>query len=178
MDRLVHHELRAALAALLAFVICAVAVAVVRGIPTAPFGRAALYLGGLVALLAVFTLLEATRIKGVSEVRYFDAAVPVDPERALPPEDFWHDQPVSRRMFWFILVPTLPVALLWEPWVIVFPLGSALSWAGKAALVAHWERRHGRLLWRGHIASRPWELSYSPLSPPPPARTATDAPPG
>lgn len=178
MDRLVHHELRASLAALLAFVISAVAVAVVRGIPTVPrAGRAVLYVGGFLAILVVYTLLKATRVKGLSEVREFEAAVPADPDRALPAEDFWHDRPVSPRMFWLILVPTLAVTLLWEPWFLLFPLGSALDWAGQAALVARWERRHGRVLWRGHVGSRPWELSYSPLSPPPPARTATGAPP-
>ncbi|MEV5438602.1 hypothetical protein AB0K80_21680 [Streptomyces sp. NPDC052682] len=48
------------------------------------------------------------------------------------------------------------------PWVLLVPVWSALDWLGEAAVVAHRERRNGRLLWRGHVTSRPWELSWSP----------------
>ncbi|WKX11800.1 hypothetical protein [Streptomyces sp. NL15-2K] len=64
------------------------------------------------------------------------------------------------------------VLMFWEPWVVLVPLGSALDWLGQAAVAAHWEHGHGKVVWRGRVHSRPWELSVSRR---PPIRTATDA---
>jgi hypothetical protein len=178
MGRLVHHELRASLTALLAFVVSAVVVALVREFPPVRTdGRFALHIAGWLALWVLFTLLKATRIKWLGEVRDFDAATPVDPETVLPTEEFWPSRPIIWGFLPVLLVPTLVMALAWEPWVVLILLWLALDWTAKAARIVHWERKNRYVLWRGGVRSRPWELSYSPVRPPAPARTATDAPP-
>lgn len=177
MDRLVHHELRCSLAALVTVAINVVVVGVVRGFSSVSFDGAARLVGGVLAVVVLFKLLKATPIKWFGEVRDFDAAAPVAPETALPTEDFWHDHPVNWQFMPVLLVPTLAVALIWEPWFAVMPLWMAVDWALQAALIVYWERKRGRVLWRGRVRSMPWELAYSPVSPPPPTRTATDAPP-
>jgi hypothetical protein len=178
MDRLVHHELRACLAALLAVVVSAVVVGFVRGFPSVRISdMPVLAVAGVLAIWMLFTLLEVTRIKWFGEVRDFDAATPLAPETVLPTEDFWHDRPVAGHLLPLLLVPTLVGALFWEPWMFLTPLLWGLERAPKAARVAHWERKNGRVLWRGRVGSRPWELSYSQAGPRTPARTATDAPP-
>ncbi|NEC92240.1 hypothetical protein G3I71_42205 [Streptomyces sp. SID12501] len=178
MDRLVHHELRASLAALLAVVVSAVVVGLVRGFPSVRIGdRLASSIAALLAFWVLIELLKATRIKWFGEVRDFDAATPVDPETVLPIEDFWHDRPVGLGLLPMMLVPTLVLALFWEPWMCLMPLLWGLEMAAKAARVAHWERKNGRVLWRGRVVSQPWELSWSPVGPRTPARTATEAPP-
>lgn len=91
----------------------------------------------------------------------------------LPTNGFLRDQPFSRKLFVLYLVFSLP--MFWEPWVVLIPLGSALDWLGQAAVAAHWERRHGKVVWRGRVHSSPWELSVSCRTP---TRTATDALPG
>ncbi|MFI6929997.1 hypothetical protein [Streptomyces sp. NPDC050287] len=178
MDRLVHHELRSSLTALLAVVVGAVVVGLVRGLPSTRItDGTALFIAAVFGLLVLFTLLKATRITWFSGVPEWDAATPVDPETALPTQDFRHAKPVDPVLLLILLVPALFVALVWQPWMIVTPLWSAVEWAGQAALIACWERRNGRQLWRGRVQGRPGELSYSPVSPPAPTRTATDAPP-
>jgi hypothetical protein len=178
MDRLMHHELRASLTALLAVVVSAVVAGLVRGFPAVSISdRTALAVAGLLAMWVLFTLLENTRIPWFGEVRRFDAATVLAPETVLPSEDFWHDQPVSLRLLPVILVPTLGMALFVGPWMSLMPLMVGLEWAAKAARIAHWERKNGRVLWRGRVRGMPWELSSSLVGPRTPARTATGAPP-
>ncbi|MEV7080770.1 hypothetical protein AB0N88_19890 [Streptomyces sp. NPDC093516] len=63
MDRLLHHELRAALSAFAALALALTALGLVRGFSVlARPGALALYLDGLPALLVVWTLLKATRV--------------------------------------------------------------------------------------------------------------------
>ncbi|MET9526340.1 hypothetical protein [Streptomyces coeruleorubidus] len=173
MDRLVHHELRAVVSVLAAMAVALTTVGLVHGFsaPSEP-GRLGLYVAAVLAWIVVWTLLKATRIKWFSEVRDFEKAVPVEESGAvLPTERFLRDQPFSPRLFVLYLLFAVPLSL-WEPLAALLPLWSALDWLGKAAVVAHWERGHGLLLWRGHVASRPWELSVSRR---PPTRTATGA---
>lgn len=177
MDRLMHHELRASLAALLAAVVSAVVAGLVRGFPAVSVSdRTALAIAGMLAIWVLFTLLENTRIKWFGEVRGFDTAAPLAPETVLPAADFWHDRPVRLGLLPVILVPTLGMAFFVGPWMSLMPLMVCLEWAAKAARIAHWERQSSRVLWRGRVGSRPWELSWSP-APLTPARTATDVPP-
>ncbi|GAP53356.1 hypothetical protein [Streptomyces azureus] len=173
MDRLVHHELRAVVSALAATAVALTTVGLVRGFsPPSEPGRLGLYVAAVLASIVVWTLLKATRIKWFSEVRDFEKAVPVEETgTVLPTERFLHDQPFSPRLFVLYLLFAVPLSL-WEPWAATLLLWSALDWLGQAALVARWERRHGLLLWRGHVESRPWELSVSRR---PPTRTATGA---
>ncbi|MEU0727957.1 hypothetical protein [Streptomyces sp. NPDC006140] len=173
VDRLVHHELRAVLSVFAALAVALTALGLVRGFsaPDRP-GALAGYFGALLALLVLWTLLKATRIKWFSHVRDFEKAVPVeDLDVVLPADRFLRDQPISPGLFGMYLVLALPLSF-WEPWTLGVLLWSALDWLGQAALVAHWERRNGLLLWRGHVGGRPWELSVSRR---PPTRTATGA---
>jgi hypothetical protein len=176
MDRLLHHELRAVLSAFAALALALTALGLVRGFsaPERP-GALALYLGGLLALLVVWTLLKSTRIKWFGQVRDFERAVPSEGAEGTPPTDrSLRDRPFALRLFVPFLVLGLGTAL-WEPWALGVLFWPALDWAGQAALVAHWERRNGLLLWRGRVGSRPWELSVSRR---PATRTASGARPG
>ncbi|MFF9484708.1 hypothetical protein [Streptomyces sp. NPDC014676] len=176
MDRLLYHELRAAFAALAVAVVCGTVLGLVHGFAVPSDAGDLMMLSlALLAGVALSTLLGATRLKWVSEVRDFDRAVPVADIDVVPPADR------SLRGDWFspgffvaYLVPVLPVALFWEGAVLFIPLWSALSWLGKAALIIRWERRHGLVLWRGHVEARPWELSVSHRSP---ASAGTGEPP-
>ncbi len=173
MDRLVHHEVRAVLSVLAALAVALTVLGLVRGFsaPDRP-GALALYVGALLALLIVWTLLKATRIKWLGHVREFEKAVPTeDLDVVVPTDRFQRDRPFSPGLFGLYLVFALPVSF-WEPWALGVLLWSPLEWLGQAALVAHWERRNGLLLWRGHVGGRPWELSVSRR---PATRTATGA---
>ncbi|WP_031477490.1 hypothetical protein [Streptomyces bicolor] len=175
MDRLLHHELRAAFSVLASTAVSVTVAFLVRGFPSVE-PRTLGFFALLLAWLVVWNLLKMTRIKGFSEVRRFEKAVSVEDTRAvLPAHASLRDSWFSRGLFFRYFVPTLPVAVFWWPWVAVFPLMSALDWLGEAATVARWERGNGLLLWRGHVESRPWELSVSRRRP---TRTASDAPPG
>ncbi|WKX11801.1 hypothetical protein [Streptomyces sp. NL15-2K] len=77
MDRYVHHQLRAVVSILAAAAVAAAVVGVVRGFPP-PKMNGLLLVALLLAFVVVSTLLKATRIKWVSEVRDFEAAVPVE----------------------------------------------------------------------------------------------------
>jgi hypothetical protein len=176
MDRYVHHELRGSLTALLAFVGSAVPAGAIHGFP--PVRIAWWWPVGGLAYLALSVLVQGSRLKGFSRVRDFEAAIPLDAGRPLPPEPFRRDSPVSFTLLPVILVPTLALALFVSSWFALMPVALALEWLGQAAVCARWERRNGRRIWRGHVGSRPWELSYSLVSPAPPTRTATGAPPG
>lgn len=173
MDRYVHHQLRAVVSILAAGAVAAAVAALVRGF-SPPKTDGLRFVAILFALLLVSTLLKATRVKGFSDVRHFEAAVPLDDTVVLPTDGFLRDQPFSRKLFVLYLVLTLPASVFWEPWIVLLPLGSALDWLGQAVVALHWERGHGRVVWRGHVGSRPWELSVSSR---PPTRTATGAPP-
>jgi hypothetical protein len=173
VDRLVHHELRAVVSVLAAAAVALTAVGLARGFsPPSEPGRLGLYAAAVVASMVVWTLLKATRIKWFSEVRDFEKAVRLDgTDPALTAKRFLRDRPFSPRMFVLYTLFAVPLAL-WEPWTAVICLWSALDWLGQAAVAAHWERRHGLLLWRGPVGGRPWELSVSRR---PPTRTATGA---
>ncbi|MDQ1016961.1 hypothetical protein [Streptomyces afghaniensis] len=173
MDRLVHHELRAVVSVLAATAVALTTAGLVRGFsPPSDPGRLGLCVAAVLASVVVWTLLKATRITWFSEVRDFEKAPPVEEAGpVLPAERFLRDRPFSPRLFVLYLLFAVPLSL-WEPWAALLPLWSALDWLGQAALAAHWERRHGLLLWRGRVASRPWELSVSRR---PPTRTATGA---
>ncbi|GGW90693.1 hypothetical protein [Streptomyces lomondensis] len=175
MDRLVHHELRAVFSVLAATAVALTASVLFHGFsPPSDTGRLALYAAGVLALLLVWTLLRASRLRWFSEVRNFEKAVPVediDPPGAA--ERLLRHRPFSPRLFVGYVLGAVPLAL-WQPLTTGIFLWSALDWLSEAAVAAHWERRNGLLLWRGRVDSRPWELSVSRR---PPTRTATGAQP-
>ncbi|MDN3249475.1 hypothetical protein ACFW4O_05635 [Streptomyces mutabilis] len=172
MDRILYHETRATGAALAATAVCAVAGGAVHGfdpLPAGDAGRFPLWLLGLVVLSVLVEL--------VVEVRRFRKAVPLADGVEPPPDEPLRERLFLPGLFAFMAVPTLVAALVWGTWPALFPLASAAHWGTQALLVTVWERRNGRLLWRkptmGDVG-----LATSPLSPRPPTRTATGAPPG
>ncbi|QNE78944.1 hypothetical protein F0344_34040 [Streptomyces finlayi] len=122
-------------------------------------------------------LLEASPLRRVGLVRDFDAAVPLkDPEGVLPADYSLGPLLFNWRFVPVMVVPALVVGLTVNPWLALAPLTMALDWLMRAAIAARWERKHAALLWREHIQSTPWELSYTPLGLPSARTTVGTAP--
>ncbi|MFD3519901.1 hypothetical protein [Streptomyces sp. NPDC058653] len=164
MDRLLHHELRGAFAALAA---TAVVVPVVLAVREPPGPGAA----ALAATACAFALLRTVPgflrvLPWLTDVRMYDEALPLpEPLPALPATRLRKQSPFNGLMFLILLVPSLVLALVWHPLIGFMPLLPATDWLGRAALIADWERRNGRILWRGRNADEPWALSTSPRLP-------------
>lgn len=170
MGRYVHMELWAALAVLTG---TAGGVAVAIGVRGEPPVRAATveWVAALaVVFLVVATLLRASRLKWVGKVRDFEAAGP-EPGAGPTPRHLWY----GLRMLGLVATAALFASFFTDAAVAV-ALVQALDWLAKAVVGARWERAHGRVLWRGHNRGEPWRLSYSPVTPRPSTRTATDGP--
>jgi hypothetical protein len=159
MDRYVHHELRSVYTALAALAVSLAVTGGVRGAPMTAYGAGRFALG-MIAFTVVFTLLGATRLKWVGEIRDFEAAVPLETAPAEVVSLRRH--PLNWWLFTVMSVSTPVFAVAWEPWIALLPLWPALSWLGQAWLAADWERRNGKVLWRGYDTDAPWKLSYSP----------------
>ncbi|WAZ23555.1 hypothetical protein STRCI_004903 [Streptomyces cinnabarinus] len=168
MDRYVHHELRSVITVLAAVAVCAPVTAAVHG-TLIDSGDLSLFLAGLIGFAVLFTLAQASRIKWLSEVLDFEAAVPLEEP---PPEVSLLRHPVNPWLLAVMTAGTLGTALAWEPAAALFPLWLALAWLGQAWLAVNWERGNGKVLWRGHDPDKPWRLSVSPR---PLTRTATGA---
>ncbi|MEU1344252.1 hypothetical protein [Streptomyces sp. NPDC005827] len=112
--------------------------------------------------IVFFGILGATRLKVVGEVRHFEKAVPLDDPGMIRPIDrsFRHNL-VSKSFHCMPLVPALVMGLALSPWLTLVYLPMALDWLILAGIAARWKKKHGVLLWRGHVPGRPWELSYS-----------------
>ncbi|MGX4695162.1 hypothetical protein [Streptomyces sp. JNUCC 63] len=156
MRRYVHHELTT-----IAEAVCAVAISVpvvfgVRGIPKVDAGwRAAV---AVIALGAVYGVLTSTRLTWLGgEKRDFERAVPLNPDTALPTPGESLRHSLDGRFVAFLVVSTLVVALFWEPLAALLPLIFVPDRLAKAAYAAYWERRHGIMLWRGHVPDQPLE---------------------
>ncbi|MGW0712180.1 hypothetical protein ACWD4G_40605 [Streptomyces sp. NPDC002643] len=155
MVRYVHHQLVTAAEAAFAL---AVTVSVVHVIRDAPQLAAGVWKTGavLVAFLTVCGVLSCSIDHEGSERRDFETALPLteqDPALPTPRESL-------RRAFsvlWFcsVALPSLTVALLWEPLFAFWPLALVPDRIVKALCAARWERRHGLVLWRGQVAGRP-----------------------
>ncbi|WP_405670932.1 hypothetical protein [Streptomyces sp. NBC_01530] len=140
----------------------------VRGAPLTAGGLGTFVTCGL-AFTVVSTLLHASRVRWFGEVRGFEEAASLDQAPLAVP---LRTHPLNAWLLAVMLVPTLALAIAW---VALLPLWAALPWLGQAWLAAGWERRNGKVLWRGHDQDAPWKLSVSPRPLP---RTATGAPPG
>lgn len=155
MDRYVHHELRSVSTALAVVALCVPVTVSVHGAPVGSSGLP-LFMAALIAFVALFTLAQATRIRWIGRVQDFEAAAPL----AEPPtERSLLRRPLNPWLFAVLAAGTLGTALAWEPMAALFPLWLALAWSGQAGLAADWERRNGKILWRGHDPEKPWLLS-------------------
>ncbi|MFE7841950.1 hypothetical protein ACFU53_39620 [Streptomyces sp. NPDC057474] len=155
MVRYVHHQLITVAEAAAAMAVTVPAVLVLRDLskPSAGFWQVGV---PLMAFLAVFGLLSCTVRRLGGEIRDYEAALPLaDPDSVLPtPQDS------LRRSFdvgfvGFTVVTCLVIALAWEPLVAYWPLVPVPDRVVRGAYAARWERRHGLLLWRGHVADQP-----------------------
>lgn len=171
MDRYVHHQLRAVYTAFAALVICVAVTSGVRGELMTSYGVGWFALG-VVAFPVVFTLLAATRLKWVGDIRDFETAVSLE---ETPDGVSLRRHPVNWWLFTVMLVPTLALAIGYAEWIALLPLWSALISLGQVWVAADWERKNGKVLWRGHDTDAPWKLSYSPgaLRGKAPARTTS-----
>ncbi|GGJ80406.1 hypothetical protein GCM10011583_09880 [Streptomyces camponoticapitis] len=64
-------------------------------------------------------------------------------------------------------------ALFWSPWAVLLPVALSVEWLMRACTAAHWERRHGLLLWRGGVKEQPLakgQFLYSSVRPGSPTR--------
>jgi hypothetical protein len=172
MVRYVHHELRAA-ALLLAGIAVGWASAVGTGqSPPVRSGAVGVLVTAALGFLVLSTLLRASRLKWVGQMGEFEAAGP------LPDSDRRHRRAgLAPRMLGLVLLPALCVFVIRDTGIVVVLLFMGLDWLGKAVAGAGWERANGRHLWLTAGPDQPWRLSYAPVSPPPPIRTAIDAPP-
>ncbi|MGW1746042.1 hypothetical protein ACWCRD_10595 [Streptomyces sp. NPDC002092] len=170
MVRYVRHELASG-AAKLAGILAGTAVAVgtreSRQWSAADTANAAIVAVVAVAFLVVAALVRSTRF---GHRRDFESAGPLpEADRASA-----GGETVGRSVFLFVLAAGL-VYVSSDIWVFVLLVAS--DYLAKAAVGGLWQRRHGKLLWQVSDEDGERQLAYSPLSPPPPTRTATDAPP-
>ncbi|CAL9464530.1 hypothetical protein [Streptomyces sp. Tu 3180] len=171
MYRSLYHEIRATGTALVAAAVCAAVTGAVRGfppLPGAPPGTAVAVASGVTALVLLLDV--------VFDVRSYRAAAPLAEDVALPPDEPLRGHLFLPGLFPVIALPTLAMALAWEPWTALMPLPTAAGWLLKATTVAVWERRNGKLLWRRSVPLGSWKLATSPVSRRPATRTATGAP--
>lgn len=166
MIRYVHHQLMGVTSAVCASVMSAPVAFGVHGAPPVADDTVRTVILVVAGCGLLCGLLEASPLRGVGLVREFDGAVPLKDPGATVPADYslgpllfnWPFLPV-------MLVPALAVGLAVNPWLSLAPLALGLDWLMRAGIAARWERKHAALLWREHIQSRPWELSYTPLGP-------------
>ncbi|MGW0581211.1 hypothetical protein ACWD25_35905 [Streptomyces sp. NPDC002920] len=178
MTRYVHHQLMGVAMAVCACVVSAPVAFGVRGIPAVADGTVWKVILLMLGCNVLFGMLEASRLKWVSEVHIFEEAVPLEKPEILRPADYsLRHNLVNRGLFSVLLAPTLVMGLTLSPWLSLTPLWMSLDWLIRAGIAARWEKRNAVLLWRGHVPDSPWELSYSAVRSSPPTRTATDTPP-
>ncbi|MEU1599230.1 hypothetical protein ABZ468_42130 [Streptomyces sp. NPDC005708] len=159
MRRYVHNELTMVVQAVCAVAISAPVTFGVRGIPNADAGRPAI--AAFIALSvgsAVSGVLACTRSTRVDGGKWdFERAVALNPDTVLPTLGESLPRSLALRFVAFLVVPTLVAALFWEPWVAIMPLVLVPDRLAKAAYAAYWERRHGVMLWQGHVPDQPLE---------------------
>jgi hypothetical protein len=140
----------------------------------------------IAGVLVLWIPLRASRLKWFSMVRELETAEPREVPYGTWSTDHWSllrttHPGILRAMYVLyisLMVPVLAVSILWEPYLVGVQLWLALDWTGRGLVAARWERRQGVLLWLGRKGRAPSEYYYTPVSPRPPTRTATDAPPG
>jgi hypothetical protein len=179
--RYINHEFRAAVPAWIA-VVCAMGVFLAvrgnAGLPDWWWRTVSL----IVAVQALWLRLRGTRLRFFSTARYFDEALPRPVPYGTWSTDHWGVFHRPRSPFavrpLVLMALVLPLSLFWEPYPILGLLWVALDWTSLGLVAARWEFENRALLWLGRQGRDPAEYYYTPVSPRPPTRTATDAPPG
>ncbi|MET7383469.1 hypothetical protein ABZT08_32580 [Streptomyces sp. NPDC005526] len=157
MRRYVHNELMAVAEAVGATIVTAPVVFGVRGVPRDEVAWQALAF--LAAFSVVNGVLACTRLRWLGgEKREFEDAVPLaNPDAVLPTPR----ESLRRSFDWssavFSMLILLVPALIWAPVAALGPLLFLPERLSKAAYGIYWERRHGVLLWRGHVPEQPLE---------------------
>ncbi|MFC9618340.1 hypothetical protein [Streptomyces sp. NPDC056938] len=157
MRRYVHNELATIAEALCAVAISAPVAFGVRGIPKAESAwwpitvLIPLSVGSTVS--GVLACTRSTRLG--SEKLDLERAVPLDPDTVLPTSGESLLRSLALRSVAFLVVPTLVAALLWEPLMALIPLALVPDRLARATYAAYWERRHGIMLWQGHLPDQP-----------------------
>ncbi|GGL75072.1 hypothetical protein GCM10010129_18500 [Streptomyces fumigatiscleroticus] len=145
--------------------------AAVRGLPPVPEEA-----GAVAAVVVAFQVLRLLRllvpVRQSWKVRQFDAAPPLPDENTVTGDSLARHPVVPELSFFFLLLLLAPALLWWPWWCWLFPAWLVTDWLGEAAPAALWERRNGKVLWRGENSA---DLYVSPRSSP--TRTATGAPP-
>jgi hypothetical protein len=153
--RYVHHQLITVAEAAAALAVTVPVVFAVRGVPTPPedFWQVS---AALAVFLALIGLLSCTVGRRGTEKRDFETALPLaDPDAVLPTPRESLRRSFTPGFVAYLMVVCLVLALVWEPLVAFAPLLYVPDRVVKGAYAAHWERRHGLVLWRGHVADQP-----------------------
>ncbi|MFE7232455.1 hypothetical protein ACWCRF_32290 [Streptomyces sp. NPDC002405] len=156
MRRYVHNEL-----ATVAEAVCTVALSTpvgfgVHGIPKADADWQAI--PAVIALSAVLGVLACTRWTWLGgKKRDFERAVPLNPDTVLPARGESLRRSLDPGFVTVVVVPTLLLALFWEPWAALLPLIFVPDRLTGAAYAAYWERCYGVMLWQGHVPDQPLE---------------------
>ncbi|WP_427920500.1 hypothetical protein [Streptomyces sp. cg40] len=165
-----HHELGSGLGWLSGYLVGAgVSVAVHGGLPVS-VDTAAESVAITIGVFLVLALLHASGLRWVSMNRHFRAAGPLPSDVQIPRSTPWSGPVI------IVFLPPCVMTYFWladSLFLLLLPVDSLAL----AAAAFWWERRHSRLIWQGPFKNNKHQLAYSPLSPPPPTRTATDAPP-
>ncbi|MFJ7948862.1 transposase [Streptomyces sp. NPDC096354] len=165
MVRYVHSQLMTCVEVACAMAIVTPVVSGVRGVPKFSSDQWPVLLSFLGAI-ALFGALACTPLRWLGgRQRDFETAVPLaNPEAVLPTPKEALRRSFDGGFVVVVVVPSLVVGLMWPPFAFFWPLVFVPDRAIKGIYVAHWERRHGVLLWHGHVKEQPLgkdQLFYS-----------------
>ncbi|MFF3468826.1 hypothetical protein ACWCQN_46080 [Streptomyces sp. NPDC001984] len=148
MTRYVHHQLIGVAMAVCACVVSAPVAFGVRGIPAVVDDTVWRVILLMLGCNVLFGMLEASRLKWVSEVRTFEEAVPLEHPEILRRADYsLRHNLVNKGLLPVLLVPTLAMGLALSPWLSLTPLSMSRDWLIRAGIAARWEKRNAVLLW-------------------------------
>ncbi|MER6688162.1 hypothetical protein [Streptomyces minutiscleroticus] len=171
MERYVSWQLRTVFTMLAVAVVGTAVTAAVRGLPPVSAGGG-MFVAVVVALQVLRLLRLLLPVRQSWLVRKLDDAAALPDKSPVDDGSALRRRPVLPDMFLSFLVIFLAPALLWWPWwCAVVPFWLTVDWLGEAVLIALWERRSGKNLWRGKNSA---DLYVTPR---PPTPAATDAPP-
>ena len=123
-------------------------------------GALAMLITCALGFLVLSTVLRASRLKWVGQMREFEAS-------AALPETGRHGRGAAfaPRMLGLLLLPALCVFVIRDTAIVAVLLAVGLDWLGKAAAGTCWEQVSGRRLWLAPDPEEPWRLSRSPARP-------------